>query len=144
MPIPSRLFRLCLGALAAAGLCLATFVAGPAPAAHAQANFRVCVAWNSSSFANGIGTGLVVKVYKNGDSTCAQKLQYMKDHYPEAYSGSSVQHTAVMIRCESLAERIGVDGAPCYQLVQNAIYKFTSSGDARYPADNPAFSYWRP
>jgi hypothetical protein len=144
MPIPSRLSRLCLGALAVAGLSLATFAAGPAPAAHAQANFRVCVAWNSAATSGGIGTGLITKVYKNGDETCARKVEYMENYYGEAYAGSSAKHFAYMITCEQFAERIGIDGDPCYGLVQNAIYKFTSSADQRYPADNPSFSYWRP
>jgi len=144
MRIPPRLSRLCLGAFAAVGLVVSALAVGPAPAAEAQSNFRVCAAWNSASTSGGIGTGLVVKVYKRGDYTCAQKLEYMADNYDQAYSGSSVAHVARMITCEEFAERIGIDDDPCDRLTQNAIYKFTSSVDERYPQDNPSFSYWRP
>jgi len=144
MRISPRLTRLGLGAFAVAGLALSALAVGPAPAAQAQSNFRVCVAWNSDSFSHGIGTGLVVKVYKKGGQTCDQKLQYMRAHYGEAYRGSSAQRTESLIPCEELAERIGIDGDPCYQLQQNAIYKFSSSGDAKHPDPNPSFHYWRP
>lgn len=142
MRISSRLTRLGLGVFAVAGLALSALAVGPAPAAHAQSNVRVCVAWNSAATSGGIGTGLIVKVYKNGSFTCDQKLEYMYDHYGEAYRGSSVQHVERLIPCEEFAERIGIDYDPCYGLTQNAIYKFTSSADERYPADNPSFSYW--
>jgi len=143
MRISPRLTRLGLGAFAVAGLALSALAVGPAPAAEAQSNFRVCVAWNSANTSGGIGTGLAVKVYKGGDDTCARKVEYMQNYYGQAYAGSSAKNFAYMITCESFGERIGLGGDPCYQLRQNAIYKFTSAADERYPSDNPSFSFWR-
>ncbi|KZC95311.1 MULTISPECIES: hypothetical protein [Clavibacter] len=140
---PTRqLARLAFGASATAGLVLSVLAAGPAPAAEAQSNVRICAAWNSA-VSGGLGTGLVVKVYKNGSFTCDQKLEYMYDHYGEAYQGSSVQHATRLMTCEDFAGRIGYLGDPCYQLTQNAIYEYSSRYDYVHPVTNPGFSYWR-
>ncbi|ALD13484.1 hypothetical protein [Clavibacter capsici] len=143
MRIPSPLSRLGIGACAAAGLALSALAVGPAPAALAQSNVRVCAAWNSAQTPGSIGTGLLVKVYKDGSYTCDQKLEYMYDHYGEAYRGSSVQHTVRLISCEDFAVRIGSSGDPCYGLTENAIYRFTSSQDLLHPVRHPEYAYWR-
>jgi hypothetical protein len=141
MTFPRALPRLLAGALAAFALVSAGLAAGPAPAAQAQPNYRVCGVWNSSQSVGELGSGLVVKVYKGGADTCRQKLGFMIKYYGNAWQGSSAQYEFEMLSCEEFGSRTFTGADPCYALDVNAIYKYTSPNDAIHP--NPAsFSWW--
>ncbi|MBT1631579.1 hypothetical protein [Curtobacterium flaccumfaciens] len=111
-------------------------------AAQAEPNYRVCGVFNSASQADGIGTGLVVKVYKNGDATCGSKIDYMDQNYAAAYRGSSAQQKFIMLSCEEFASRTGTSGDPCDTMDVNSIYRFTSAADLLHPSSHPSHSFW--
>ena len=134
--------RLIAGGLAVLAALTATLtLAGPAPAAEAESNYRVCGVYNSARFGNEIGTGMVVKIYKNGPDTCDSKIGYMQSHYAGVYRGSYPQEVFHMITCEDFGARSATGSDPCYGLQVNYIYTFTSPNDRIHP--NPAgFRFW--
>jgi len=138
---PSR-SRLLAGGLALLAVFSATLtLAGPAPSAQAESGYRVCGAFNSARSGNEIGTGMVVKIYKYGPDTCASKLGYMQVHYGEVYRGSYPYENFRMITCEDFGTRSGTGSDPCYGLVVNHIYTFTSPNDRIHP-NPPSFRFW--
>ncbi|ODA90325.1 hypothetical protein ATY41_10060 [Leifsonia xyli subsp. xyli] len=75
-----RFVRLAVVAIPALAVLMTGVIV--APAANAKSNYRVCGVWNSSSIDGWIGTGLVVKIYKNDYNfdTCFVKIDYMINH----------------------------------------------------------------
>jgi hypothetical protein len=138
---PSR-SRLLAGGLAALAVVSAALtLGGPAPAAQAESNYRVCGVFNSSRNGDEIGTGMVAKIYKYGSETCDSKIGYMQAHYGEVYRGSYPGQVFHMITCESFGTRSGTGSDPCYGLTVNRIYTFTSPNDRIHP-NPPGFQPW--
>lgn len=142
MKLPRTLPRLLAGGLAAFALVSAGLAAGPAPAAQAQSNYRVCGTWNSSQSDGEIGSGLIVKVYKGGPDTCHQKLKFMFQYYGLAWQGSSAEQRFDMMTCEEFGQRSDTGTDPCPGLDVNAIYKYTSPFDKIHPVRTGGFSWW--
>jgi hypothetical protein len=122
-------------------------VMGPAPAAHALSGYRVCGVFNSSTRDDLYGTGLVAMIYKDdhNNETCSKKIDYMRQYYGDAYSGSDARRTFIMVDCETFGARIGEDPQVdiCRDMDVNQIYKYASRFDARYPARDAGVSFWR-
>ncbi|MBT1636333.1 hypothetical protein FGG90_07650 [Clavibacter tessellarius] len=131
-------------ALLTIGLGVTGAVMGPATAAHAQPNYRVCGVYNSATGGN-YGTGLVAKIYKDDENneTCSQKLDFMRAYYDQAYPTSSGRLSFVMVTCELFDTRVGAEGGSdlCRDMDVNLIYKYTSKYDAKYPGD-AGISFW--
>ncbi|MFT2691117.1 hypothetical protein [Clavibacter zhangzhiyongii] len=120
-------------------------VMGPAPAAHAQPNYRVCGVFNSAT--GGLyGTGLVAKIYKDdaNNETCSQKIDFMRNYYDQAYPTSSGRVSFVMVTCETFSTRVGAEKGSdlCRDMDVNLIYKYTSKYDAKYPGGAAGVSFW--
>ncbi|MFT7712283.1 hypothetical protein ACMT9Y_15085 [Clavibacter tessellarius] len=132
-------------ALLTIGLGVTGAVMGPAPTAQALSGYRVCGVFNSSTRGDLYGTGLVAMIYKDdhNNETCSKKIDFMRDHYGEAYAGSDARKTFIMVDCETFGARIGEDPQVdiCRDMDVNLIYKYTSKYDAKYPGD-AGISFW--
>ncbi|MFT2713105.1 hypothetical protein [Clavibacter sp. Sh2126] len=138
-PARSRLLAGGLAALAVVSAALT--LGGPAPAAQAESNFRVCGVFNSARYGEEIGTGMITKVYKYGSSTCDSKMNFMAQRYGQVYGGSYPYENFHMINCEDFGSRSGTGADPCYQLDQNIIYTYTSPNDRVHP-NPPSFRFY--
>ncbi|MBT1636348.1 hypothetical protein [Clavibacter michiganensis] len=108
-------------------------VASPA-AAYAQSNYRVGGLYNSATDEDGIGTGLVVKIWKGDDTyTCERKVRWMQRFYGTAWTGSYGRIPYYMIDCDLFAARTGIPGDPCIHMSVNKIYRDYSAYDAVHP-----------
>jgi hypothetical protein len=145
----SRIMRrtsLLSAALLAMVLGVTGAVMGPAPAAHALSGYRVCGVFNSSTRDDLYGTGLVAMIYKDdhNNETCSKKIDYMREYYGSAYTGSDARRTFIMVDCETFGARIGEDPQVdiCRDMDVNLIYEYTSKYDARYPGGGAGISFW--
>ncbi|MBT1608614.1 hypothetical protein [Curtobacterium flaccumfaciens] len=98
--------------------------------------------FNSTDQKNGIGTGLVTKIYKDGDDTCSKKVVFIHDNYGRAYPTSVGSFEFLSIPCEEFAQRTGMArnsgiSDPCPSMIINKIYRFTSAVDLLHPVSHP-------
>lgn len=132
-------------AIVSSALALAAVMSlgsGGAPA-HAQSGYRMCGVYNSANQANGIGTGLVVKVWKDDNSnTCGKKIDFMTRYYGSAYRNSTAQHSFWMISCEDFFNRIAIYQDDCGSMDVNKIYRMYSAADLLHPTSYPYIQYW--
>jgi hypothetical protein len=121
-------------------------VMGPAPAAHALAGYRVCRVVDSSTRGDLSGTGLVAMIHEDDhdDESCSKKIDFMREYYGSAHTGSDARKTSIMVDCETFGARIGEDpqADTCRDMDVNLIYEHTSRYDTRYPGGGAGISFW--
>lgn len=137
----SRFRKLTIGVILS--VVAVSYVIAVPESASAQSNYRVCGVWNTTDAPGvGYGTGLAVKVYKKGNSTCNDKIAFMANNYSAAYRGSFAAQHFEMETCETFAARTGLEGDPCDSMEVNGIYKYSSQFDLKYPTAAPTVSWW--
>jgi hypothetical protein len=130
-----RTTRRIIGAAAAVVLAAAGAVGGSVPAARAQSGYRVCVAFNSSTDADHVGTGLVVKVRKGAVKRCSDALDWMHEEYATVYPGSTAEQTRWLMTCEDFGRAL-VDqpvDVCTRRLAEGVVYRYESLYDLLHP-----------
>lgn len=141
MPRHPDLLLATASALVLVGTVGATVLAGPAPAAQAQAGYRVCAAFTQSSQDGRFGNGLVVKLPKGDWSECRGYVTAFRAQFGAANLGTpggearSVYGTALNMPCEDFTMRAsGQSGDICGSLLTGKWNTFITPYDTVAPA----------